>query len=120
MDEVSADILYEKCLHCPLFVFDNPANDDGPNVAAFMHSSRGDEWDERYDEDHEATPSGLKATLLTWRVYGPVEMRVRFFRELDPPPKVGADFPQTEAEARTCVHLDPASCWACVSSGDPR
>jgi hypothetical protein len=76
--------LYEKCAGCHLFVFDNPAfvpptkPEDFPvTIARYMHSARGDALDERF-EDHEATPSGLRAPLLVWQLYGPSAMRERF------------------------------------------
>src|SRR4051794_33022429 len=69
--------LYEKCGLCPLFIFENSAYGDAENLAEYIHSARGDAADERY-EDHDATPSGFIATLNTWRVFGPSEMRERF------------------------------------------
>lgn len=70
--------LYEKCRHCHLFVEPNPAFEDLPGLAEYIHLHRGDEVDERLDEDHEAAPSGRKANLLTWQTYGPLAMRERF------------------------------------------
>lgn len=76
--------LYEKCAGCHLFVDDNPAfvpptkPEDFPvTIAKYVHMARGDDLDERF-EDHEATPSGLRAPLAVWQVYGPSAMRERF------------------------------------------
>jgi hypothetical protein len=72
------DDLYEKCAHCHLFVFDNPAADDGPDIARYIHGARGNDADERLDADHTPEPSGLVANLDTWKVFGPSTMRERF------------------------------------------
>lgn len=72
---MTTETLYEKCAECHLFV---EPNDQGPEFAQFIHLHRGDYADERLDETHEARPSGLKATLDTWQVYGPSAMRERF------------------------------------------
>lgn len=94
------DVLYEKCAECHLFVEPNDANIcwvcDGHgshiggkctecggtgrigDIAPYTHLHRGDVPDERLDESHEAKPSGMKATLSTWQVYGPSAMRERF------------------------------------------
>lgn len=76
--ETYSSRLYEKCQHCPLFVEVNEAWHGQPGVARFAHSSRGDAADERIESTHDAEPSGLLATLPTWMVYGPSEMRERF------------------------------------------
>ena len=69
--------LYEKCLHCHLFIEPNEAYPAHGRVAPFIHLSRGNEADERF-EDHEPEQSGLVATLDTWRIFGPSAMRERF------------------------------------------
>jgi hypothetical protein len=74
--EVHEDHLYEKCQHCHLFVFENTS--EGPGVAEYVHSSRGDAADDRIESTHDAEPSGLVANLATWMVFGPAEMRERF------------------------------------------
>lgn len=81
--------LYEKCADCHLFVEPNESafDSDGnritaPEIAGYVHLHRGDDADEALDESHEARPSGMKATLSTWRVYGPEAMRERFTREV--------------------------------------
>jgi len=75
-----ADRLYEKCLHCHLFVEPNYSWAAGAaeGLAPYVHSHRGDDMDERLDADHEPAPSGRKANLLTWKTYGPLAMRERF------------------------------------------
>lgn len=77
--------LAEKCKHCHLFI--EPNLDAGPGIAEYMHLHRGDEADEALDADHEPEPSGMIATLATWREYGPREMRARFHDHLHPVPK---------------------------------
>lgn len=73
------DHLYEKCADCHLFVEPNEALGEAQSgIALFIHLHRGDEADEALDESHEAKPSGMKATLATWRAYGPPKMRERF------------------------------------------
>lgn len=71
------ETLHEKCGECHLFVYPNAAYESGSGLAQWSHGSRGDDADERI-EDHEPWPSGMKATLRTWRVYGPSAMRERF------------------------------------------
>ena len=72
------DVEYEKCRDCHLFVEPNPSyGPPSPGIAEFVHLSRGNDADERL-EDHEAVPSGMKANLATWQVFGPVAMRERF------------------------------------------
>lgn len=79
LDQYELPLLYEKCKHCHLFVEPNSAYPmPGYDIAEFVHLHRGDEVDEALDESHEPTPSGLKATLDTWRVFGPWQMRQRF------------------------------------------
>ena len=68
--------LYERCAHCHLFVEDNQPEADW--VAPYAHLHRGDDADEAIDASHQATPSGMVATLATWRTYGPEAMRARF------------------------------------------
>jgi hypothetical protein len=68
--------LYQKCLRCHLFIEANDA--DEPGLAEFVHLHRGDEADEQIDASHEPEPSGMLATLETWKVYGPEAMRERF------------------------------------------
>lgn len=70
--------LYEKCRFCHLFVEPNEAYVPGENIATHVHLARGDDADEKLDADHDPTPSGLRATLDTWRVFGPWQMRERF------------------------------------------
>ncbi len=70
--------LYEKCRYCHLFVEPNEAYAPGQNIATHVHLARGDDADEKLDADHDPTPSGLRATLDTWRVFGPWQMRERF------------------------------------------
>lgn len=72
-------VLYEKCADCHLFIDDNNAyTDDVPNIARWIHLSRGDEADEAIEGTHDAAPSGMLATLSAWRAYGPEAMRARF------------------------------------------
>ena len=79
------DTIYEKCARCPLFIDSNESFVDEastPNIAQYVHSERGDSHDEHYLDvvnPHDAEPSGLKATLRTWMLYGPEAMRERFF-----------------------------------------
>ena len=73
---VSEQPLYEKCARCHLFVEDNQPEFD--RVASYVHLHRGDDADESIDASHEATASGMVATLATWRAYGPEAMRARF------------------------------------------
>ena len=73
----------EKCAECHLFIEENSArlDLDGqpiPGIAEYVHLHRGDDADSAIDESHEAKPSGLMATLNTWKVLGPAEMRARF------------------------------------------
>jgi len=81
--QTAEDYLYEKCALCHLFIEPNDSI-EGRNpeyeatLALYLHNHRGDEADEALDESHEATPSGMKATLATWQAYGPPEMRARF------------------------------------------
>lgn len=77
LDWVDASTLVEKCMHCHLFVEANDDDDVEQGAADYVHLTRGDEADERF-EDHEAKPSGLIATLDTWRIFGPSAMRERF------------------------------------------
>jgi hypothetical protein len=70
------DVLYEKCRLCHLFIA--PNEPENPEVADYVHLTRGDAADELL-ETHPATPSGFKATLDTWKVFGPTAMRERFF-----------------------------------------
>ena len=68
--------MYTKCTECHLFVEENDV--DGPNIAPYVHLSRGDEADEAIEATHDATPSDQTETLDYWRVNGPAEMRARF------------------------------------------
>lgn len=68
-------ILYEKCAYCALFVED----DNGQ----YHHLSRGDDADDAIEASHDATPSGLIATLATWRTIGPPDVRARFVDEIN-------------------------------------
>jgi hypothetical protein len=68
----------EKCAHCHLFVESNDAVSVEQGFAEYIHLSRGDEADEAIEGTHEAKPSGLIATLDTWKQFGPLEMRKRF------------------------------------------
>lgn len=70
-------MIYEKCRDCHLFVEPNPSYEGLPDIAQFIHLHRGNPADEKYDE-HEPIPSGMKANLATWRVFGPRKMRERF------------------------------------------
>lgn len=70
--------LYEKCRDCHLFVEPNDAHKPGTEIAEFVHLSRGNDPDEALDASHEPVPSGMRANLATWRVFGPVAMRERF------------------------------------------
>lgn len=77
-------LLYEKCLHCHLFVELNEAHlSPGNGTAEYVHLAR--EGDEHIDASHEPRPSGLVAPLDTWLVYGPAEMRARFMRSEENP-----------------------------------
>lgn len=77
-EDPGSDVLYEKCLHCHLFVEPNSSWDEyQTGVTRFVHLSRGNAADERF-EDHDAEPSGLLANLATWRIFGPSAMRERF------------------------------------------
>lgn len=88
--------LYEKCKDCHLFVernssvsvavpWDQIEDDewrrlaDAQMLAPWEHLHRGDEPDTLLDESHEAWPSGQKATLSTWREFGPLPMIKRFW-----------------------------------------
>lgn len=76
-----AEHLYEKCADCHLFVEVNAAAEDfdpSENIQPFDHLHRGTPEDEALDSSHEPRPSGMKATLATWRAYGPEAMRARF------------------------------------------
>lgn len=53
-------------------------------VAGWCHLHRGDTDDEALDASHEPRPSGMRATLSTWRAYGPAPMRARFGENPDP------------------------------------
>lgn len=77
LEWVDVSTLHEKCVHCHLFVEANDDDDVENGAAEYVHLSRGDAADERF-EDHEAGPSGLIATLDTWRIFGPSAMRERF------------------------------------------
>lgn len=68
--------LAEKCADCHLFVEPNQAT--GNDIAPYVHLHRGDEADDAIDGSHEAKPSGMKATISTWRAFGPAAMRARF------------------------------------------
>ncbi len=68
--------LYEKCAGCHLFV--EPIGSLAPNASSYEHLDRGDEADEALIITHDPAPSGMKATLATWREFGPREMRRRF------------------------------------------
>lgn len=75
--------LVEKCAECHLFIEENSAqlDLDGqpiPGIAEYVHLHRGDDADNALDASHEAKSSGLAATLGTWKVLGPAEMRTRF------------------------------------------
>lgn len=72
---MNAEILYEKCAGCHLFVEDN---DSGEDFAPFVHLDRGDESDDRITETHDATPSGERFSLNYWKNNGPDAMRARF------------------------------------------
>lgn len=81
-----SDEVYEKCAMCHLFVEPNDAafDDQGNRIAdpqplaEYLHLHRGTPEDEKIDNDHEARPSGLRASLSAWREFGPPEMRARF------------------------------------------
>ena len=73
-----SEILYEKCLHCHLFISENPSHEEGDDLAPYIHDHRGDHMDETLDATHDAEPSGRRANLLTWKTYGPLAMRERF------------------------------------------
>lgn len=75
--------LYEKCLHCHLFIWweddGTTVHEDGTETAGcWIHSNRDDEPDVALDESHNPEPSGLIATLNTWQQFGPVAMKTRF------------------------------------------
>lgn len=86
------EVLYdfvEKCKHCHLFIEGNASFEDSTPelpIARYVHLSRGDDADEAL-ENHEAEPSGMIATLKTWRAYGPREMRARFHDHLHEVPE---------------------------------
>jgi hypothetical protein len=63
--------LYEKCAGCHLFI-------EPMNEVLYDHLHRGDDADEAIIATHEAKPSGMVATLTTWRAHGPAAMRERF------------------------------------------
>ena len=67
---------YEKCRECHLFIEENV--DSGPDIAPFVHLTRGDAADDAIDETHEAKSSGEIHTLAYWRKNGPDKMRERF------------------------------------------
>jgi hypothetical protein len=67
---------YEKCAECHLFVERNDANGNDPDLAEYVHLDR----DDSADSDHEARPSGQRANLAAWHVFGPAAMRARFER----------------------------------------
>lgn len=71
-------LLYEKCLHCHFFIDNNDAWTNEMNVSKYVHLSRGDEADEAWTEGHDATPSGMVASLSVWKDFGPDLMRARF------------------------------------------
>jgi hypothetical protein len=81
---MAIDTLYEKCADCHLFVEPNDVEAHWElgaresDIAPYIHLHRGDEADEAIDESHEATPSGMKANLATWKAYGPLAMKRRF------------------------------------------
>jgi hypothetical protein len=68
----------EKCSLCHLFVERNFAHIEGDGLAEYVHRHRGDDADDALDMSHEPRPSGMIATLRTWRTYGPDLMRERF------------------------------------------
>lgn len=74
--------LYEKCAHCHLFIESNgeiPATEaDRGGIAEYVHLTRGDAADNAIEETHDATPSGMRATLAVWKAFGPLAMRQRF------------------------------------------
>ena len=70
--------LYQKCKDCHLFVEKNGDHRPGNGLAEYLHLHRDDAADRLIDESHEARPSGLIATLDTWKACGPMEMRQRF------------------------------------------
>lgn len=74
---VGSQVLYEKCLHCHLFVEPNDAWVPDQKIMPYIHLSRGNDADERF-EDHEPAPSGMLANLTAWQVFGPSAMRERF------------------------------------------
>ena len=70
--------IYEKCRDCHLFVEPNSAYTPGSLLAPYIHLARDNAADEAIENTHEAVPSGMRANLATWKVYGPVAMRERF------------------------------------------
>jgi hypothetical protein len=72
------DDLFEVCMHCHLFVEDAHPFPAHPEQSVFFHLHSDSEADRKLDESHEATPSGMFATLVTWRTFGPRAMRERF------------------------------------------
>jgi len=70
-------LIYEKCAECHLFIEQNPVK-AGPGIAPYIHLDRGDDADELITSTHDATSSGMRATLATWKVFGPPAMRERF------------------------------------------
>lgn len=69
---------YEKCRDCHLFVDPNSAYEPGSDIAEFIHLARGNAADDAIEETHDAVPSGMRANIPTWQVFGPVAMRERF------------------------------------------
>lgn len=76
-DSYLNDHFYEKCRDCYLFVEPNDSS-PGAGIAEFVHLTRGNDADNAVEGTHDAVPSGMKANLPTWQVFGPVAMRERF------------------------------------------
>lgn len=90
----------EKCAHCHLFIEDQSGYADAllpeVEIARYVHLTRGDEADEAIDATHDAEPSGLRATIAAWKLFGPLQMRERFvpddfdpIHDVPPPDAVG-------------------------------
>lgn len=68
---------YDKCAYCHFLIDDNPAFEDGPGIARWMHLTRGTPEDEALD-DHEPVPMGTPHTITWWKTNGPDDMKARF------------------------------------------
>jgi hypothetical protein len=78
--DYSGDSHAEKCKHCHLFIEPNEYDPEYPDLARYIHLTRGDDADEEIDGDHNAEPSGEIHTIDWWLDNGPTMMRLRFIR----------------------------------------